>query len=267
MPYGGADYALGERPSNGALSLISPRKDEQRLVSLVAGVDRILDRCEEIMLHTSRSLFCWLRSTKPQTYYPKPFALVSLKASKTKYRRYFKRFIAFVFRDNGVLDWGLHTPLQGETEREEEGEDGDEEEEEEEEEEEAATSWGGEKSDSDGEWEEEEEEEEEGDRGTGIGDVLNGPTSQLLELLFKLSMTFSIAQFLDAQPSSSLLDFLPAKKYTPCLSGLIYIQRLLFLEYALPLRAYPHLRIPRRSRLQQYKRFDGVRLRYIIIGS
>jgi hypothetical protein len=90
-----------------------------------------------------------------------------------------------------------------------------------------------------------------------------------------------MAQFLDAQPSSSLLvyfsgvlgfssdaqDFLPAKKYTPCLSGLIYIQRLLFLEYALPLRAYPHLRIPRRSRLQQYERFDGVRLRYMVTGS
>jgi hypothetical protein len=168
---------------------------------------------------------------------------------------------------------------EDEDEEKEEKEEEEEEEEEEEGEEEAATSWGGEKSDGDGEWEE--EEEEEGDRGTGTGDVLNGPTSQLLELLFKLSMTFSMAQFLDAQPSSSLLvyfsgvlgfssdsqDFLPAKKYTPCLSGLIYIQRLLFLEYALPLRAYPHLRIPRRSRLQQYEGFDSVRLRYMITGS
>ncbi|OBT60035.1 hypothetical protein VE03_10305 [Pseudogymnoascus sp. 23342-1-I1] len=34
---------------------------------------------------------------------------------------------------------------------------------------------------------------------------------------------------------------LSATKYTPCLSGLIYVQRLLFLEYALPLRAYPYL--------------------------
>jgi hypothetical protein len=64
-------------------------------------------------------------------------------------------------------------------------------------------------------------------------------------------MTFSMAQFVDAQRSSSLLvyfsgflgfspdaqNFLPAKKYTPCLSGLIYVQRLLFLEYTLPLRA------------------------------
>ena len=128
-------------------------EDEQRLVSLVAGMYHMLDPCEETMLHTSRSLLCWLRSTKPQTCYQKPCALVSLKASKTKYRRYFKRFIAFVSQahrmppdtrralkirlkkkelsqlqatwehgawDNGVLDWGLHALLQGEAEREEE---------------------------------------------------------------------------------------------------------------------------------------------------
>ena len=97
MPYRGADHTLGERLSNTALGLISPREDK-RLASLVAAVDRMLDRCENTMLHTSRSFLCWLRSTKPQTCYPKLFTLVSLKASKTKYRRYFKRFIAFAFR-------------------------------------------------------------------------------------------------------------------------------------------------------------------------
>ena len=50
------------------------------------------------MLHTSRNLLCWLRSTKTQTCYQKPFALVSLKASKAKYCRYFQRYIAFAFR-------------------------------------------------------------------------------------------------------------------------------------------------------------------------
>lgn len=84
---------------------------------------------------------------------------------------------------------------------------------------------------------------------------------ELLELVFQLSITFSTEEFVDSQPSSSLLvyfsgilgfsldarSFLPAKKYTPHLSALSYIQRLLFLEYALPLRPYPHLGIPRRS--------------------
>ncbi|KAH9212838.1 hypothetical protein DL95DRAFT_303589, partial [Leptodontidium sp. 2 PMI_412] len=43
-------------------------------------------------------------------------------------------------------------------------------------------------------------------------------------------------------------SFLLTKKYTPYLFALIYIQRLLFLEYALLLRPYPYLSIPRRSR-------------------
>ena len=82
--------------------------------------------------------------------------------------------------------------------------------------------------------------------------VDNAPTDQLLELLFQLSVTFSTGQFIDGEPSSSMLvffsgilgfssgaeNFLPAKSYTPYLSGLIYIQRLLFLEYALPFRAW-----------------------------
>jgi hypothetical protein len=72
---------------------------------------------------------------------------------------------------------------------------------------------------------------------------------ELLELVFQLSITFSTEEFVDSQPSSSLLvyfsgilgfspdarSFLPAKRYTPHLSALVYIQRLLFLEYALPL--------------------------------
>jgi hypothetical protein len=104
---------------------------------------------------------------------------------------------------------------------------------------------------------------------------------ELLELVFQLSITFSTEEFVDSRPSSSLLvyfsgilgfspdarSFLPTKKYTPHLSALIYIQRLLFLEYALPLRPYPHLSIPRRSRFQQHQHFDVIRQRYMITGS
>jgi hypothetical protein len=155
MPYAGtADHALGDQLGNGeAPDLVSPRRDEEKLVGLMAAVNCMLDRCEETMLHTSRNLLCWLRSTKPQACYPKPFALVSLTASKTKYRRYFQRFIAFAFRafrmppdarqrlvkirfrkselsqlqaiweheawDDGDLDWCLTSPPKGEGERDE----------------------------------------------------------------------------------------------------------------------------------------------------
>ena len=78
------------------------------------------------------------------------------------------------------------------------------------------------------------EDEDEGGR-----DQLNRTGSavdELLELVFQLSITFSTEEFIDSQPSSSLLvyfsgilsllsnarSFLPMRKYTLYLSTLIY---------------------------------------------
>jgi hypothetical protein len=71
---------------------------------------------------------------------------------------------------------------------------------------------------------------------------------ELRELLFQLSISFSTASFWQGQPISSLIvyfsgilgfstdaqNFLSARKFTPYLFALIYVQRLLFLEYAFP---------------------------------
>ncbi|EXK23964.1 hypothetical protein FOMG_19291, partial [Fusarium oxysporum f. sp. melonis 26406] len=67
--------------------------------------------------------------------------------------------------------------------------------------------------------------------------------------------------------SSSSGTFLPAKSYTPYLSGLLYIQRLLFLEMALPLREYPTLELSQRPRTKQLERLEVVRKKYMVIGS
>lgn len=77
---------------------MSPRDDEARIALVMVAIDHMLDRCEETMQHTGRTILCWLRSTKPQTCYPKPFSLVSLDSSKKKYRQLLKRLFAFVFR-------------------------------------------------------------------------------------------------------------------------------------------------------------------------
>jgi hypothetical protein len=75
---------------------------------------------------------------------------------------------------------------------------------------------------------------------------------EFLELLFQLSMTLSKQEFLDGDAGSTLLvyfsgilgfssdfqHFMLARQFCPSLSGLIYVQRLLFLEYALPLFGY-----------------------------
>lgn len=110
---------------------------------------------------------------------------------------------------------------------------------------------------------------------------IKGSLDELLEFLFGLSLALCTEPLTVGQPSSTMLiyysgvlgfspssrAFLSAKSYTPYLSGLIYIQRLLFLELALPLRAYPSLKISCRPRYEQLKRLESIRTRYMVVGS
>jgi hypothetical protein len=105
--------------------------------------------------------------------------------------------------------------------------------------------------------------------------------AELLELLFELCIAFMTEEFRDGQPSSSTLvyysgilalqgtgeTFRTAKLYTPILSQLIYIQRLLFLEYALPYEAYPRIGLERRPRYGQLERLNAVRLKFMVEGA
>jgi hypothetical protein len=82
---------------------------------------------------------------------------------------------------------------------------------------------------------------------------------ELLEHLFRFVVSLCTQQLMDGKPSSTIPiyasgilgispsthTFYPARSYASFLSGLIYIQRLLFLELALPLRDYVTLGIPR----------------------
>ncbi|KJZ68000.1 hypothetical protein HIM_12612 [Hirsutella minnesotensis 3608] len=104
---------------------------------------------------------------------------------------------------------------------------------------------------------------------------------RLLQLVFGLSIALCTESPIDGQPDSlalvyfsgilgfsrSLDGFLPARSFTPYLSGLIYIQRLLFLEFALPFQEYPLLGVRRRPRVEQSEQLELVRKRYMVIGS
>jgi hypothetical protein len=95
----------------------------------------------------------------------------------------------------------------------------------------------------------------------------------LIEILFNFCVLLIIQEFTDGNPQSSVLvyfsgvlgisssgaHFLSAKLFTPYLSALIYIQRLLFLEYALPYREYPHLKWPSRPSINHLARLLNVR--------
>jgi hypothetical protein len=88
-------------------------------------------------------------------------------------------------------------------------------------------------------------------------------------------------EFRDGQPRSSTLvyysgvlglqdtgeTFRTAKLFTPILSQLIYIQRLLFLEYALPYEEYLRIGLERRPRYGQLERLNDVRLKYMVEGA
>ncbi|KAH6954076.1 hypothetical protein BKA56DRAFT_707193, partial [Ilyonectria sp. MPI-CAGE-AT-0026] len=77
---------------------ISSADDERKIAALIAAVDVVMDRCEQTARTTSRSLLCWLRSVRPHSCYAKPFTFVGKAASRRKYIRLLKRFVAMVFR-------------------------------------------------------------------------------------------------------------------------------------------------------------------------
>jgi hypothetical protein len=103
----------------------------------------------------------------------------------------------------------------------------------------------------------------------------------LIEILFHLCVLLITQEFTDGNPQAIVLvyfsgvlgissigaHFLPAKLFTPYLSALIYIQRLLFLEYALPYREYPYLNWPSRPRTNHLTRLQNVRKQYMLPGS
>lgn len=45
----------------GATKLFSRREDEERLIRIVAALDRVFDCCEDTVRHTDISMRCWLR--------------------------------------------------------------------------------------------------------------------------------------------------------------------------------------------------------------
>nr|CEG03627.1 unnamed protein product [Fusarium acuminatum CS5907] len=91
----------------------------------------------------------------------------------------------------------------------------------------------------------------------------------------------STEHFLNGQPSSTLLVYFSgilgfstdcrrfqlARQYYTKLSAMIYMQHILFLEQALPLRGYQFIGIPRRQEVRAFECLDEVRAKYMVLGS
>jgi hypothetical protein len=287
------DMRLGCHDS---IDMFSLAHNEKRIWILLQAADQALGRCEETMRCTGRPILCWLASTKSNEFCPRPFTLLSRKASRQRYRRLWKKFIAFAFRlyhlpaatresafgiklSDDQLKWlgevwddrcWNHVELEGDpiSHSKEDEENCDVSDDEECEDEEDSH-----QEQDDAILESDDEMEAQID---GLSDEMDDarkrrmlPSSQvdlqndirvvglyktdisvkqardrISELIFRFSIFFAVEEFTDGQTHSSLLvyyagilglsadgrTFRRAKDYTPKLSGLIYIQRLLFLE-------------------------------------
>ncbi|KAF6802625.1 hypothetical protein CPLU01_16149, partial [Colletotrichum plurivorum] len=105
--------------------------------------------------------------------------------------------------------------------------------------------------------------------------------ADLYELLFGVLMLFATEPVPEGTPSKTLLiyftgilgfsvdhqSFQPPRNFTTHLAALVYLLRLLFLEYAIPARGYVHLGIPRRPKHGRLERLQNVRQRFTIHGT
>ncbi|PVH71650.1 hypothetical protein DL98DRAFT_613859 [Cadophora sp. DSE1049] len=177
--------------------------------------------------------------------------------------------------DNGI-DWEVEEDDEEDEDDEEEGEEGDETKDKNEIEDESVKDCFTDQANND----KDEDKDSENFHGSEEQYTPAPKINKLAELAFRLSVFLATEPFTDRQPSSSLLvyysgvlgctedglTFRRPKDYTPQLSVLIYIQRLLLLEFALSYKAYTYVCLPCRSRYGQLERLNEVRLETMVFG-
>lgn len=275
------------------------------LKTLSRAFDQIMARCFETLESTSPETLRWLRSPQAMEADWRTFKRLQEVRSETRYINYWKQFLYYVFRtalmrekqrnrEHGIKFTedqlrlvkeiaGMLKALDGgDVENAHDDEDDDEDD--------AAVDDG---IDSDDEEEGEEERWESVRKGSnhgrfnetlaetqgGIDDL--SPTERLEEKLFQLCVKF-VMQRSEWEDESALCHFtavlgIDMKKgtfrrphnYTPMLSGIIWVNRLLMLEYALPKRAYRTLGWQDRKAYGDGRidRFEQVRRACLVNGS
>lgn len=249
------DFSLGLW--NG-MECISPAASERILWKIVEASRVVFARCEETLRYTPRVLRCWLRSWTP-SFLAYPFELPQRKGTQRRYYVYHERFLCYIFRVWTLSSYikeptlqisGLHlTELQTEMMR--------------------------------FLWDSVAAHVAEAEKGRS----LNSMPSEVYENLFQLLVMFwtdtslngrmermAIVNFsgvLGIHPTE--LRFRRAYDYTPYVSALLWVGRLIILEYALPLKAYTTLQIPwpdRTTYLDQAQRLrEYIRPKYLQRGS
>ncbi|KAF4446765.1 hypothetical protein F53441_9625 [Fusarium austroafricanum] len=266
--------------------LYSSVKNECKLVSIVAALDRLFDRCEETVRYTDVSVRRWLRGRFPDRPYKAPFELVMRPTSERQYRNEFKRCACFWFRVLGLSPsmarsilgqelsqrqremleqlwydpvWGLQ-PLaaQGATSPHHDEDDLSESEDE--------SDYDCTDDEEDGEGfdslaEEDEVSDEKSSTNPSTRDQEVAHEDPLGDAILRLCYDMATEDFEDGRAGSCLLvyfsavrglsrprgdEYLRPHQFTPILSRLIYCTRLIFLERILPRFAHAYIGLPAR---------------------
>ncbi|KAJ9419856.1 hypothetical protein QL093DRAFT_2639624 [Fusarium oxysporum] len=120
----------------------------------------------------------------------------------------------------------------------------------------------------DGDWDSEDHELDHDDSAYGSAQAEFSreahPELEFLELLYEPGSMLLVYFSVILGFSKDCQHFLLARQYCPQLSGLIYMQRLLLLERALPLRPYHIIGIPQRPHTQQLERLNEIRAGHML---
>jgi hypothetical protein len=233
---------------------ISCAASETNLRQLSKIVHLVLDRCEETLEQTPRVMRCWLRSWGSH-FYAYPFELPQRDATRARYRSFLIRFLCYVFRSWHVcqtLDQSLSevyglklSDVQVQI---------------------MEFVWLGLTT------------KESRAPGSSSSLRISETVFQLLVMFWTDLSTDGVLESKAIVHFSGVLGIHPyelayrtAYDYTPYLSALLWVGRLLILEYALPLRAYTTLDVPwpaRAAYADQGKRLCAeVRPKYLQRGS
>ncbi|KAH8656365.1 hypothetical protein BGZ61DRAFT_486596 [Ilyonectria robusta] len=296
------DYLLGSWQGTQIWSSVAV---EAQLRIILRGVDLMFDRAKFTLARTSYRSRCWLNTYWKDVFWPHEFRIIS---SQKRYISTWKRFICFIFRTlqsspqlrreiynlrlrpdevkmmRHILDLASTLQQQGKEEWDDDSEYASQDEGEESsdgEDNESLEDYDGESVETD---EDEDVEYDSGDRDELMAFTLPpGFWLHLSEAIFQLSMMFWTHRDPAGDMSSSVLihytavmgiqrDSLvynSAYNSTPKLAALMWIGRLLFLEYALPVYTYDTLAFPwpcRTSYPSQPDRLDSIRRKYLLRG-
>jgi hypothetical protein len=62
--------------------MVSSVDNERKIIVIVATIEKVVERCKQIVRTTSRTIFCWLQNVHSQGCYTKLFIFISKEINR-----------------------------------------------------------------------------------------------------------------------------------------------------------------------------------------